>query len=236
LCSFLYLTQYILIFYFMKYYIIKTSSVTKEIGTYPQTRGWPKGYTLKWFENKDSMTNLENDAFPKYIPNLTFELDDKGKLTDVISPSNLSARGFLFNEKVRKIFKQFHIPNYKIYNATMKHKLDTLPYFWLHPVKNDLIGVDFKKSIFAITNYAFIEQSEIEIASEEEYFKKLKSLSFKHIRAKKLEFSDAFKMQNYDLFFFPYIHSYFFASEKMVSIIKENKISGLSIKDQTILV
>ncbi|MFD2823983.1 hypothetical protein ACFS5M_09895 [Lacinutrix iliipiscaria] len=219
----------------MPYLQIKNCSTTKEIGTYPQTRGVPRGYTFKWFDQEDSMTNLENDTFPKVIPDLTFEIDDKGKLTDVISPSNLSARGFLFNEQVRKIFNSFHLPNHKIYNALMKHKSEILNYFWLHPVKSDLIGVDFKKSKFIITNFAFIEQSEIDITSEEDYFKKLSALSFKHIRVKQLVLTEAFQRETYDLFFFPYIHSYFFISERMAKSIKESKVSGFSIKEQNII-
>lgn len=209
----------------MNYYNITTSSERKQIGVYPQCKGMPDGFNYKWFEEPNSMTNLTNDEFPNVAPNLIFELEERAKLTDVISPSNLSAKGILMNEKVKKIIDQFEIAEHNYYPATITHKGITYNYYWLHFVKKDLSGVDFEKSIFYKSEFGFDKgdylkidshQKALKIYDEEDYF----------IHLEKLVLNS--NQSQIHFFYLPILHN-LFASENISEALKTNRVTGINL-------
>lgn len=106
----------------MKYFLVANSTNNQIIGKkYPQCKGMPSkmGLTFKWFEQPNSMTKLTNDEFPNFEPELIFELEEKALLTDVVSPSNILAKGLLVNERVKNIFSHFKLMEHRYYPATL---------------------------------------------------------------------------------------------------------------------
>lgn len=226
----------------MEYYFLSNSADKDIIGSkYPQCKGLPNGdkYNYKWFEQPNSMTNLTNDEFPNFELDLIFELDRGAKLTDVISPSNISAKGFLINEKVKNIFDQFNIMEHQYYPATLIYKEKKLNYFWLHfkEIEEEYLGnVDFINSKFYISNLSFTKIDDIEISSYVDFWNKKMNLSMKHIRAERIKLNSNFRNKCNDLFFISYVVSNYFCSHNLRDKIIDNKITGLEIKPQNILI
>ncbi len=216
----------------MKYFILSNATDKKEIGKiYPQCKGVPKGYSFDWYDDSNSMTKLTNEEFPKEKPALVFELDKKAKLTDVISPSNISARGFLMNEKVKDLLVDFNIINHKIYSATLFANRQMYDYFWFHPVKNNFDGIDFKKSEFIEADIFKDKIKDINVNSIKDYNKyweeARKDINF--IIPEKLVLTQEYKQL--DIFFFPLIHQYLIVSENFIKILQEQKIIGFEYKE-----
>ena len=217
----------------MKYFSLSNSTDEKEVGkVWPQCEGVADGYTHEWFDQPNSMTKLNNNEFPSLVPDLVFDLHKKAKLTDVISPSMISAIGLLINEKVKTILEGFNIIEHRYYPAIVREKDISYNYYWMHLVKPDLYGVDFKKSKFEITNLINMPEANIKINNWEHYLERLKTLSFKNIRAKKLVIEPEAQK---DLLYFPYIYSYMLVSEDLALELATQKITGLEITEQLIL-
>ena len=218
----------------MKYYSLSYSTDEKEVGkVWPQCKAIPEGYDHKWLDLPNSMTKLTNDDFPNEDPNLVFELDKKSKLTDVISPSNIYAVGLLVNNKVKSILEIFNLITHKFYLATVKQNHIEHNYYWLHLVKPDLLGVNFEKSKFEITNLVNKPLANIKINSWEDYIERNSNLVFKHIRAKHLVLEPEAQK---DLIYFPYIYSFMFVSEELSIELASQRITGLEISEQHILI
>jgi len=227
--------------YTMEYYILSNSTDEKIIGKkYPQCKGIPSdmGLTSKWFEQPNSMTKLTNDEFPDFEPELIFELEEKAILTDVVSPSNISAKGFLVNEKVKSILSDFTLMEHKYYPAILIFKGSKLPYYWLHFKENEntfLGGIDFPDSIFKITNLAFMKIDDVKILSYDDFWNKKMALPMKHIRAEKIVLESKLYEKKIDLFYISYITSCFFVSKNMKMEIEMNNITGFEIQNQNVL-
>lgn len=219
----------------MKYYSLNYSTNEKEVGKiWPQCDSVPEGYSYnELIEGSNSMTQLTNDEFPNENPNLIFGLHKKAKLTDVISPSNISATGLLVNKKVKNILENFDLMTHKFYPAIVKELEFEHKYFWLHLVKPNLLGIDFKKSKFEITNLINKPLANITIDSWENYIERISSLTFKHIRARKISLESG---EQKDLIYFPYIYSYILISEELALELASNKITGIEIAEQNILI
>lgn len=224
------------------YYKLNLTTDKEIIGKsgYPQCKGIPKslGLDFSWFDKPNSMTNLDNDDFPDFKPDLIFELEDKAILTDVISPSNISAKGFLINNKLKSILDDFNLMEHKYYDATVISKGVNNRYFWLHFKDCDekyLGGINFDNSSFYISNLAFVKTDDIEIKSYEDFWEKKMSLSMKHILGSKIKLSENIQKQNLDLFYLPYILNDYLISEKLYKSIIANEITGFEIKEQSIV-
>lgn len=225
----------------MKYLFISNSGDEKVIGKkYPQCKGMPsgKGLTYKWFEQPNSMTKLSNENFPDFEPDLVFELEEKAILTDVVSPSNISAKGFLINQRVKDILSHFNLMEHQYYPATLIVRGDRLQYYWLHfkdCEEKYLSGVDYLKSSFCIANLANKKINDIQISSREDFWDKKMNLPMKHIRVEKLVLTEKVENRGLDLFYIPYIHFCLFCSDRLIDVLKAYTIRGFDYKDQSIL-
>lgn len=224
----------------MDYYFILNSTDEKIIGReFPQCKGMPSGMGLnhKWFEQPNSMTKLTNDVFPDFEPELIFELEEKAILTDIVSPSNISAKGFLINQKVKNILSHFNLMEHRYYPATLIVRGEKFNYYWLHFKENDeeyLSGINYNESSFVITNLALAKIDDIQIDSRDDFWIKKKKLPMKHIRAEKIKLIDEIKRKHLDLFYIPYLHSHFFCSHRLIDVLKAYNIRGIEIKVQSI--
>lgn len=224
----------------MNYLILSNSADKKEIGTkYPQCMGMPSdlGFTFEWFKQPNSMTKLRNDEFPNFAPDLVFELEKKAKLTDFISPSNISANGFLINQKVKDLLSQFNLMEHRYYPATLIVKGNKLNYYWLHFINCEekyLGNIDYKNSTFEVTNLIYTKLQDIEIKSRDDFREKQMNLPMKHIRVSKLRLTEELAAENLDLFYIAYIHSYYWCSGKLCKAFQDNGITGIELKNQNI--
>jgi hypothetical protein len=103
----------------MEYYILDNATTRKKVGYFIQTEGLVNGYNAN---AQNSMTKVKAEEFPDFIPDLRFNLGDKAKLTDIVSAGNIMTRGFLVNEKVKKIFESCKLPAHRYYDATLNVK------------------------------------------------------------------------------------------------------------------
>jgi hypothetical protein len=207
----------------MKYFLISHSSDRKEIGDYPQTIPTEVIDANGGFE-ETSRANLTNEHFPNVSPALEFELAKKAKLTDVLSASNIQARGLLVNEKVKKILEQFNIMNHKFYLGSVTAKGKKLPYYWLHIVNTSFDGIDFEKSNFIETGFTGRKIGDVEINTFEDYDKISRE---KMLKVEKLILLPNSSIKDLDLFLFPEIHYRIIASERLISALQESTVSGI---------
>ena len=196
------------------------------------------GYTKAWLERPESFSKLTNEDFPDFEPEFIWELEKKAFLTDVVSTSNMPANGFLINQKVKDILSHFNIMEHKIYPATLIVNGDRLEYFWLHfkdCEEKYLGGIDYGKSTFSITNLVYRKIQDINLESRDDFWKEKMNLPLKHIRADKISLTNELKKEEKDLFYIAYIHSDYFVSERLLELLKTYKVTGLEIKEQSIL-
>jgi hypothetical protein len=214
----------------MEYYILSNATEEKIIGKkYPQCKGMPSGLglTSKWFEQPNSMTKLTNDEFPNFEPELIFELEEKAILTDVVSPSNISAKGMLVNEKVKNILSNFTLMEHKYYPATLIHKEQKLNYYWLHFVKKDLIGLDLDKSIFYKSMFGIDKGGYVKFSSYQNGLQILRHEDC-FIMPEKLVFNAAYEQSLNQVFYLP-IPNRIIIREDVVDSFKTNKIKGVTL-------
>lgn len=221
----------------MKYYILSYSTKEEEIGTsdFPQC----EQIAYKILKEPNSVVNLNNENFPPFIPNLSLKLKEDAILTDAISPSNISAIGFIINNKIKNIFSEFNLLEHKYYNATVMDSKNTQHnYFWLHFKENRELffkNIDYNKSHFHVTDLAFNKIEDIEIMSYNNYLENQKKLTFKYISASKLYLKEELVKRNYDLFYIRYLFLKPLISERLVQLLKLNNVTGLNIEKQNIL-
>lgn len=226
----------------MEYYLMSNDTDEKIVGEeYPQCKGIPSkmGLTYKWFDQPNSMTKLTNDDFPDFEPKLIFELEEKAILTDVVSPSNISAKGFLINQKVKDASVQFNLMEHKYYPATLIVQNDKLQYYWVHFKGNEdyfLNNIDFKKSVFYIGNLARWKEADIALNSIEEYKEARKNIGFKTINFEKLHLSNSFKKNPKDLFYIDSLLNDFIISDTLRNKLQVLSITGLRVSKPNFII
>ena len=218
----------------MKYFLLANSSDEKIIGKkYPQCKGLPSklGLTYEWFEQPNSMTKLSNSKFPYLEPELIFELEEKAILTDVVRPSNIMAKGFLVNEKVKELFGQFNLIEHRYYLATVFAKGVEHQYYWLHFKDNEeyLHYADFSKSTFYLGNLARWKEENIEINSVKEFLQIKNNIGFKTINFDRLFLHSSFSKEPKDLFFINSLHKDYIVTENMQKGLQALEITGIEI-------
>ncbi len=218
----------------MKYHLISVNTDEKIIGCYPQTAGLPKGYTDKWLDSPNSMTNLSDNSLPSFTPDLKWKLKSDAILTDIISATNITSTGFLMSQKAKSIFECFHTGVHIYHKAHLIYNKQLLQYYYLQLVHRTLQDINFSSSAFYLSNLFGIKQSDITLTSEYELTEKQHSLPVgQMIRAEKIVFGA--NHQHFDLFFFPVIHNEVFASEILVKELQKENISGIEYIQQNII-
>ncbi len=224
----------------MKYFFVSNSGDENIIGKIaPQCKGIPSiiksGY--KWFDEPNSMTKLSNETFPQFDPNLIFELDKRALLTDIVSHSNITAKGFLLNDKAKNIINQFNLIDHKFYPATLIVNGEILNYQWLHfKTDNDFLlgNINFTKSSFHLCDVTYTKIEDLDIHSFDDFQKKQKGLFLQYISASKLIVNDSIINKKYDLLYFGHMFLNCFISQRLVEALRANNITGFDFKEQLI--
>ncbi len=216
------------------YYLLENAISRKQVGTQFQTR-IGDDYDV---EGPNSRIHLKYDEFPDFIPDLRFELEDAAKLTDVVRQDNISAKGFLINEKVKKIFDQCRLPEHRYYEASLlDHDGNVLPYYWLHLISNDYQMVDFQQSLFRKSNSPLKTSSTknapiYPIKDFDDYQKKSNLLIVNSGEFIVLDHLKIDNSQGFDMLHFSQLSVvYVFISEKMAGLLKKAKVSGIDITE-----
>ena len=218
----------------MKYYILENAVSRKQVGFMIQTDGFIEDYDI---DGPNSRIHLTYDEFPNFVPDLRFELHPKSKLTDVVQASNISAKGFLINEKVKSIFEQCLLPEHRYYEATiLNHDGEILPFYWLHIISNDYNIIDFNESEFRMTDDPLKGENTknfelIKILNEEDFCNKNHLL----FNDNKFVVADILKLHDtkrYDMLYFSNIDvCSVFISEKLANMLKKAKVTGIDITE-----
>ncbi|MEM7163393.1 MAG: hypothetical protein AAF487_13235 [Bacteroidota bacterium] len=213
----------------IKYYILSHSSDAKIVGDYPQTEGTEIPDSNGDFR-EGSRANLSNYEFPSNEPSLNLTLTNKAKLTDFVSPSDISARGVFVNEKTKNILQKFNILNHKFYSGSVKHQGSSHPFYWLHISNDSLSGVDFNNSLFAEYDIiGDIEKSGIYLSSEDDFYVKNRECDdMNTLEVEKLSLTPDFK--EYDIFLIPHIHDYIIISVLVLNELEKAGLNGYKIR------
>ncbi len=222
----------------MTFYLLTASTDDNVIGaSYPQCKGMPsgEGLTKDWFDMPDSMTKLNNRTFPKIEPDLRFELEEDSILTDLVSPSNISARGLLLSKRAKMVLQVFPMMPHKFYSAQLKHSGVIYEYFWLHPVRESFDSIDFSNSQFHLANLAMVKIRDLHISSQADYIQVKAENRMKHVRADKLTLFSNSEERKHHVTMFPPLHSKILISQELKNSIQENNLTGFDFSDQSIL-
>ena len=212
----------------MKYFFTNYSLRRAETGTDQQTESLASGLTGADLEKPDSLLKLPFGYFPDFKPKVYFELNEKGRFTDVVRVHNTKAKGFLVNQKFIDFLQSLNIMKFETYEGVLFQKEDIRPYFIFHMAALEVEGLDFQKSTFK-DDY------------DEKYNIKLNKLidicDYKgmNLNMDKIYFGTNFK--NYDMFFIPYfqVNANFFVSEKFVLEYKKQMLTGSKFTEQNVI-
>lgn len=212
------------------YNTLTVSTLKKEIGCYPQCTPKPINKPIDWHDSDRSYWSLDNNNHPSDIVEFEFELEKRAKLTDIISPSNIKAVGFLLNNKVKEIIEQYALGEHSFHESIVTFKGLNYKYYWLHIIQNDLNNIDYNKSKFVLTDLAYTIISDIDILNKEDLIYKGREAELKHILADKFCLNQT---NNLDLYYFPWISKRrVFISEELSLELLLNKVSGMDIIKQ----
>lgn len=221
----------------MKYLLLEKSSIHKEIKCYPQCKGVPDGFNFTMYDKPNSITNLDNDFFPDFDPEIIVQLEEKAKLTDVVSHTNFPCRGLFINEKLKNILSQYILPEHKFYPGILKYFDNNLNYYWFHLVKKNFYGIDVASSEFR-TGFspADLDNDIYKVNTFDQFLLLQEKLGPNLLWGSKIVLSEIYKNKCFDVLFFPHLHFDIFISEILANRLIKEKISGIEIKEQNFLI
>ena len=206
-----------------KYFKLDTSAEIKSTGTFPQVS----------CSTQFEAHQLKYNEAPGFAPSLSFKLEKRAKITDVLSQAAISADGLIVSEKVKRLLSNFKLIEHFFYPIEIEVKTD-LQYYWLHLVAplSNLDWVDFTNSSFFLKK-GLRNIGEVALSSIEDYKEKKKEQgSLIRIKASKLVLGESFN-RSLDLFVLPRFGTSIYISEKLKSQIIENNISGIELHEAT---
>lgn len=213
----------------MQFLVLKSATEKKIIGNqYPQIQ--TMGGTVDR-DAPDSIYNVSSNKFPNFTPNLNhFILHPNARLTDALSAAMISY-GFIINEKVKKIFEQYKLPQHKFYPATVKHneKIYT-NYYWFFFISDVLDFIDYDRTSFFITDLMDNKIEDCKSIKSSMDIKKLKDILIGkgYINAEIIHLKEAISI-SYDLFEITLGNYRTYISEKLNGALTKQKITGFDI-------
>lgn len=209
------------------YYTVKLSTDAKMIGCFPQVDCLTQFHAHQF----------KYDRFPDFDPQLSFELEKKAKLTDVLSQASVSANGLLVNEKTKAILEKYTMSEHRFFPASVMDKKGKIhsEYYWLHLVAREAYfdWIDFPKSKFLLEK-GIGNFEEIQINSKEDYDLKVREADnmeiLADIVADKIVFTPAFN-ENLSVFVLPKIDIHVFITSELKEALVNNSISGIEFSD-----
>lgn len=205
-----------------KYYTLKLSSDAKKTGSFPQAD------CLTQFHAHQ----LKYGRFPDFKPELSFALEKKAKLTDVLSQASVSADGLLINERVKDIFEKYNLIDHCFFSAQVRdQKEKSHLYYWLHLVaKQEYIDwIDFPGSTFLLEK-GIGNFEHVRINSKEEYDQKEREAedmdTLATIVIDRIVGSSSFD-KKLSLFVFPKIDNRIFVSSDLKEELSNSGVTGI---------
>jgi hypothetical protein len=225
----------------MKYYLTKYVLKRSITGSDWQTRSAPQSAGRDWFDDPLNFTQIKYNEFPNFVPKAYFELDEKGKYTDVIYISNTKTKGFLVSPRLKQLWDNFKVFDHRYYPAKVAADSGEIrEYFLFHMAAQELPGIDYEKSVF--NDYRQLLETrddgsqtfgEVKISRLAE--RRIRTVPPRELYLKKIYFTQDFP--DYDLFYIPFfmVREEFFISEQLVDAMKKEKITGLAYDEQNII-
>lgn len=223
-----------------KFNILDFASGTKDTGPeYPQVQAMGSGYDTDASDSIYQLAKFQTEL-PPFEPNLNhFVLHKKAKPTDLLSNSITNSTGFLVSNKFKDLLSEHKLPAHKFFPAIIHHYDQNFKnYFWLQLIADNTDFVDYKRSVFFIFKNYSQDLGNISIESKGDYEVKRKELKKKDstlsIWAKQIVMDDSFDCE-LDIFHISRFNSDFFISKKLSQSITENGLTGLVIKQASVL-
>lgn len=227
----------------MRYYLFGyyPDEVVKK---YPQcmpVQEQPDNYDI---ESETSRTKLNAYEFPKAKPHLSFFLEKKAGLTNLIGPSNMgTADGLLMDRSMFEIFNKYKLYNSKFYEASIVYKKDKYEYYWLHVLLDYWdTNVDFNRTTYVKQKSLTIPGVQVSGDIHEIKYSNLEEKSEDYdrigdVRINKLFLTEDFVKEEYDFFSFIACNTDlgYFVSERLLKEMAKLKPTGCRIFKQNIL-
>lgn len=218
-----------------KIFKIKNSIEKRNIGSkFPQISNMKPGYD---YISKNSVHSLSKCTtnLPDFTPDLDyFILPRASKLTDTLSVS-VTNGGFLVSNRLKNLLNECILPMHAFYEAKVFYKHEIYNYYWIHLICNLTEYIDFEKSTFFI----YVDYSKnlgyLQLASLNDYYNSVNSLKEKNpnksvtVWSESLKFLPSFKL-SFDLFKIGTFDSNYYVSEKLLSLLKTNNITGFDFE------
>jgi hypothetical protein len=215
----------------MNYYLFTYSLDADEVGL---TKA---GTQIKTYPDKvldvrpEAFRNVPESSFSSVMPDLNyFTLDDKAKLTDVLSPFH-GTKGFFVSEKLKNLLSYHRLPPHKYYQAIVKHKNKFYDnYFFMHIVWDYTEHLNYGNSVFTLYEGYPGKELERKKFNSKDYYDQFwielrkDPLISKYLKPYLLDFLSYVDL---DILKVP-IH--FYCSEILKNSLEDNGVTGLSIK------
>lgn len=212
------------------YYTLKLSTDAKKIGCFPQVD----------CNTQFHAHQLKYGRFPDFNPELSFELEKKAKLTEVLSQASISANGLLINERVKVIFEKYELIDHRFFPAPVKDQKGKIhSYYWLHMVAKEeyFHWIDFTNSRFLL-EIGIRNFKPISINSKEEYDQKLREAddmaddmdTLADIVVDKIACSPSFN-KKLSLFVFPKVDIRIFVSNDLKEELISSGVTGIEFTE-----
>jgi hypothetical protein len=214
----------------MEVYSVKNTSEKKIVGPeYPQIETMRTAIDVS---AQQSVYAPDGETFPDLPPQLdSFILNNKSKLTDVLSASMISF-GFLVNEKVKNILSQYKLPDHRFYPASVLHnnKLHT-GYFWFYFISDVLDHIDYSKTTFFTSDFFNNEIETCGPIPAADSFRTLNNslTDFRKLNSAEVYFRSSL-LKEVDLFMLSFGSSDTYISKSLYNDLLANKISGFEYR------
>ena len=208
----------------MEYYTLKTSSDKSVIGCYPQVD----------CQTVFQAQLLSPAELMKCAPKLIFELKRRARETDVLATTSGPLTDFLVNDNTLRVFSEFNLMRYQVFDVTVKSSKKDDVYHWLHFAQPELsFLLDYQRTEFIETKYGITDVGPIRVESFDHYME-LKSndqsegLAF-GVRLNQIALSQAFDF-SLDLFHLDPFDSRTFISKRLKNRIEDMNLTGFEIQ------
>ncbi len=207
-----------------KYYVLREwKDLEDKKCIYPQVVGTYPSEVAKKCDNR----------VLDFVPQLTFELDNKTKLTDFISynGSYLRCKCLLVSEKALRLLQGFHLPEHVVYPATIEYKKKKVEYFILLPTRIHNEAIDYLQTQFYIEDRLTKVQKTIRPVDEKEFGSKrfkMKPLETVEALDNKIYFMEG-AVLNLDLILVILRRTEFYISDGLRVALLESDLTGYEV-------
>lgn len=162
------------------------------------------------------------------ITTLICELEDSGRLNDVLCKGSISADGFLISEKVKLILESYRLCKSSFYSVDLCFKKEKYRYWFFHIYDNLINELDFSKVFFEIRDSFFddVVHSEKKFLDYEDFrnFRKQNKDEFHDYITPRYIFKNN---PRFDLFQIGVIDDKVYLTNELVEVMKREKVTGI---------